>query len=318
MGLTPPPRRLISIPSGNVKQVEAAGYTVCGGGIINTREVIMTDRKEKSMPGALWAAAMAMCLLASTASAAIIRCDGCSESAYEQKAEAAGRGRHVVYDLANDRAVGFRVVYDRESGSLFVEPDDVPAEIRAQVTAFSAFFKDTGGSMIQTVQVRADELQVLGLGGASAFDVVGDANLRARMADRLWQSPPSSVPAALRNLIETLVSATMTFIGVTTSPRIIVVFIDGSSVSFTIDFNLQQASYVSGGARTASGQLIPESNVASNAGTWTFGPGSAGAADDINQFINHLRSLGVPVTGGSGSRRISCTFDGVTLSCHVT
>jgi len=280
----------------------------------------MAGMKGLSIRGVLWSSAVGMCLLASTASAAIIRCDGCSELAYEQKALAAGAGEHVVYDLANDRVVGFSVErYDRELRRQFVFPTDVPPEIRAQVTAFSAFFKETGGSMIQTVEVRADELQLVGLGGASAFDVVGDANLRARMADQIWQRPPATVPAALRNVIETLLSATMTFIGITTSPRITIVFIDGSSVSFVIDFVKQKASYDRGSARTSSGQLIPESNAPSDAaGTWTFGSGSAGPSDDIGRFVNHLRSLGIPVTGGGGTSKISCTFDGVTLSCKVT
>ncbi|PKM15556.1 MAG: hypothetical protein CVV12_08065 [Gammaproteobacteria bacterium HGW-Gammaproteobacteria-2] len=285
--------------------------------MINSGEEIMTDMKDKSMRGLLWSTAIGACLLASTASAAIIRCDGCSESAYEQKAVAAGLGEHVVYDLANDRAVGFSVEFDRELRRQFVFPIDVPPEIRAQVIAFSAFFKDTGGSMIQTVEVSADELQLLGLGGASAFDVVGDSNLRARMADRIWLSPPSSVPAALRNVIETLLAGTMTFLGITTNPRFTVVFIDGSKVSFVIDFVKQKASYDPGSGRTASGQVIPESTAASEAGTWTFGQGSAGASDDIGQFIDHLRSLGIPVTGG-GTKRIKCTFDGVTLSCEST
>jgi hypothetical protein len=261
-----------------------------------------------------------MSLLAAPASAGIIRCDGCAESAYQQAAVAAGPGEHVVYDLANDRVVGFSVEYDRESRRPRVSPADVDPEIRAQVTAFSVLFWEVGAALNQTVEVRADDLQLLGLGGASAFDVVEDASLRTRMADRLWQHPPSTLPVSLRNAIDAVRSAPFPIIGGSYRTRINAIFGDGSRVSFMLGFATQDAPYDPGSARTPGGQLIPDSYAPNEAaGIWTFGKGSVGESDDAGRFVEHLRALGIPVTGaGDDTKTIKCIREGGTLACTAT
>lgn len=280
----------------------------------------MTAMKGISMRGVLCSTAVGMSLLASTTSAGIIRCDGCSGLAYEQITAAAGPGEHVVYDLANDRVFGFSVEYDHESRRPLVSPSDVPPEIRAQVTAFSALFWEVGASMNQTVEVRADDLQLPGIGGATAFDVVEDVNLRTRMADRLWQSPPATLPVSLRNAIDAVRSALFSIIGGSKRTRINAIFGDGSRVSFMLDFAAQEAPYDPGSAVTPSGQLIPDAYAPSGTtGIWTFGKDSVGESDDAGRFIEHLRSLGIPVIGGGDdTKTIKCTREGGTLGCTAT
>lgn len=280
----------------------------------------MAGMKGLSMRGVLWSSAVGMCLLASTASAAIIRCDGCAESAYQQAAVAAGPGEHVVYDLANDRAVGFSVEYDRESRRPRVSPADVDPEIRAQVTAFSVLFWEVGAALNQTVEIQADDLQTHGLDGATAFDVVEDVSLRTRMADRLWQHPPSTLPVSLRNAIDAVRSASFSIVAGPNRTRINTVFGDGSRVSFLLGFATQDAPYDRGSARTPGGQLIPDSYAPNEAaGIWTFGKGSVGESDDAGRFIEHLRALGIPVTGaGDDTTRIKCSRESGAFGCTAT
>lgn len=280
----------------------------------------MAGMKGLSIRGVLCSSAVGMSLLASTASAAIIRCDGCSELAYEQKALAAGAGEHVVYDLANDRAIGFSVEYDRELRRPRVSPSDVPPEIRAQVTAFSALFWEVGAALNQTVEIQADDLQAHGLDGATAFDVVEDVSLRTRIADRLWQRPPSTLPVSLRNAIDAVRSALFSIIGGSKRTRINAIFGDGSRVSFMLDFAAQEAPYDPGSALTPSGQLIPDAYAPSGStGIWTFGKDSVGESDDAGRFIEHLRSLGIPVTGGGDdTKTIKCSRESGTLACTAT
>jgi len=280
----------------------------------------MAGMKGLSKRGVLWSTAVGMCLLASAASAGIIRCDGCAESAYEQIKAAAGPGEHVVYDLANDRVVGFSVEYDRELRRPLVSPSDVPPEIRAQVTAFSALFWEVGSSMIQTVEIQADDLQLPGIGGATAGDVVEELSLRTRIADRLWQRPPSTLPVSLRNAIDAVRSASFSIVAGPSRTRINAVFGDGSRVSFLLGFAIQDAPYDPGSARTPSGQLIPDSYAPDEAaGIWTFGKGSVGESDDAGRFIEHLRSLGIPVTGGGDdTKTIKCSRESGTLACTAT
>lgn len=261
---------------------------------------------------------VSMCSFTTSVSAGTFRCDGCTPLAKRQVALAAGEGEHVVYDLLNNQATGFSVEPDDQTpGSLAAYYLSVDPLINNQVAAFSALFTATGGSMILSAGIRSDDLQMQGLGGATAFDVVENANLRAQLGDSIWMNPPATLPAVVRNVIETVKAWTLALSGVSTSPKIVVTFNDGSRVVFVIDFQNQKASYEVGSSRTANGQLIPESNSPTDAaGTWTFGAGTSGGSDDPSRFILHLQSLGIPVvTNGTSVGSIRCTFDGKTLSC---
>jgi hypothetical protein len=256
-------------------------------------------------------------LFAPPSHAALLRCDGCSYAAYEQKALARGRGIHFVYDLINSRVVSFDVEYDRETGQTFISPDYVDPSTVALVNALSAFHKETGGSMIQTIEINGDDLQVNGLGGANAFDVLRDGNLRAGVGDKLMTSFPSQRGSDLiETYSEQLVRGLVAVFGLTEGVvlEVRIHFIDGSSVVFTIDWTANTAEYRQGSARTAQGDQIPESNGAGASGSYGF-PGDNVGAD---RFSNYMRELGALVEAVNGATHFVCSFDGVTVHCRGT
>ena len=269
---------------------------------------------------AFWVLLLSVFAAIEPASAQTIRCDGCSPAAKRDVAKAAGEGSYVVYDLINNQATGFDVTRDDQSlGSYQASVSDVNPLIKNQVAAFSAFFAATGGSMVVSSAIDANDINLPGLGGSTAFDIAEDANLRSQLADSLWSAPPHGVNSALLWVIETIKAAGFTLAGITTSARMAVVFWDGSSVAFTVDLNLQQVSYIRGSARTGGGQLIPETNDPFEvAGTYRFNiPGSLDT--DASRFLLHLAALGIPVVNSSSgpAGTVRCTFDGKTLTCRT-
>src|SRR5690606_26362856 len=124
-------------------------------------------------------------LVPPTASASFIRCDACSPEAYEIVAKRAQEGRHLVYDLPNNRVVGYEIERDDESGEHRAATVAVPADIAALVDALSDFHHETGGAMFAVVEAPLDFLQIPRSEDASASNVMEDAVLRTRIADRL-------------------------------------------------------------------------------------------------------------------------------------
>jgi hypothetical protein len=257
------------------------------------------------------------------AAATSIRCDTCSPSAKRQVAIAAGEGMHLVYDLVNSQAVGFVVEPDDQyPGALTAALVDVEPWVKDQVAAFSLLFAATGGSMIISASIDSEDINVEGIAGKTAFDVLEDMSLRTRISDSLWLSPPSrGVDSALLAVMESIKAIGLTLRGFPTSAVFVVTFPDGSSASFKTDLEGQRVSYVRGSGRTSNGQPIPETNDPFEVtGTYDLPPGDSPTQAD--RFILHLTSLGVPVgnassVGPGGGARVVCTFDGKTLHCTV-
>lgn len=259
-------------------------------------------------------------VLPAAATAATIRCDGCSDATMKYKAKMADVGEHTLYDLAGNRVKAYYVSYEPELypnatnyyGRLHVMQLGVPADVKEYVSYLSTAYAETGGTFRAKARVDAHDLGVNGLGSATAYDVMGDANLRARIGDRLAQGSIPNVPVwaewmaahlqSYLNFRETLIM------------EIEIELWDGSLVVYEVKYGRNSASYLEGRSRTAGGQLIPEDNTRNYAGTWY------GAGDDMNAFINWMERLGAG-TSSSGSgmiiQSVSCSWNGHTLHCVI-
>jgi hypothetical protein len=250
--------------------------------------------------------------------AAIFECRGCSASVMEYQARHQGPGTHVVYDLATGTTLGFEVHYEPDVWTgggywdqMFAAPTSVDPEVQALIDSLSIYFGETNGLMASFITVALDDLDNLpsGVSGASAYDIVRNANIRAMLGDRLAQG---NIPGA-SNAFFTLVNMGMSIAGVTSGTvlEVTVVSADGTSTVFKIEVGVGSAEYQSGRARTEDGQLIPEANSPNYAGTY-----SSPSAD----FVGHLGGLGIPVSGGGGGGSIiwlECVWDGQNLHCTI-
>lgn len=246
--------------------------------------------------------------------AAALACHGCNPAHFEGVATSAGFGNHFVYDLMSNRVQGFSVSWERELSQWYAMPFRPSADVISYVDALSDLYYETGGTMEKTIIVFADDLGVPGLGGASAWDVSRDANLRGLMANRIgqgWLPGPPDV-ATFNRIVDLLGRGTGTLFGFTDFEfHIRVTFIDGSFVEFKLVPD-EGVSYMPDLARDAENNIIPMDNSRDYAGTYNF-------TNPVNlyNFSRHLQELGIPVTnGGGGSTSIRCSWDGKTLLCR--
>jgi hypothetical protein len=247
------------------------------------------------------------------AQATTVRCDGCSDITFRQMAAQLGEGEHIIYDLAGARVQGFTVVeYEADRVSL-PQRRDVGPEVEDIVLKMSAFYSATGGTMTVGVEVNSDELGLVGLGGATAYDVLGDYNMRARIGDRLAQNGIPIYGAfgqIVNDFVQVMGSMATGFFGFTDDSTIYVtiVFVDGSRLTYKVTPGVPTAELVDNTARDLNGNILLEANGAEFAGTYYF-PNDAGLGD----FLDRARMLGIEITGPSDT--IRCSWDGRTLTC---
>jgi hypothetical protein len=257
-----------------------------------------------------WLAGTLLVLAATqTVEARGIRCDVCSADARRQLAASAGVGTHVVYDLVLRTKSGYRVTYDQERRINVAMPAAVDPKISQLVDALADFHAETGGSMRKWVEVQAEDLGIGGLD--SAYDVIDDRNLRLRVGDRLARSIPADGMQAFNNIIQLLGQLGMAGMGFTgdAAVTVIVRFADGTTVDFRVEPGNPRGQYQEESGRSENGDGLLESNDASFAGIYRFQ-----SNDDLHDFIERARILGIQITGpGGGTMR--CTWNGHELRC---
>lgn len=259
-----------------------------------------------------------------SAEARSARCEGCSDTQFNQKAIELGKGRHVISSFSTNKIKMFDV-FDGSGGEpgvpffLVASPVAVPADIKAVFDDARSFWALTNGTMkLMGVVIWADEIDgVPGLDGKTAFDVIRDVNLRGRLGDRLGTGALPGF-ANLERAGEQIVQGVFAKVGMgDASIEIIVKFRDGSTVVYRLETNAGTGQYQEGKSRTADGEVIPEANSSGNQGTW-YGPTGLASLGD------HLVGLGAKMTyvGSGGWNRISsivCVWDakGQQLICKV-
>lgn len=280
------------------------------------------------------------------AQAVNVRCTDCSEDTYRFRALATGVGDHYVYDFARGNLRHFFVECFNGNAPDPIEPgkgkgsDDGKASTRASTVALAscngqlyadllandptytqvfldvkAVWDATGGTMAKQEVVDYDEIAPVGNpppSNHSAYAMLSDWNYRARLGNSvgMW--------AFEANRVSYILNLGSGYVGFTDGMVITIVvnFPDGTKAEFKATYPSQQAEYVSGTARTPDGQAIPEGNAPNFAGDWSSDFGNYSDPNPAyEQFVDHLRRLGIPVVRGGG-RILRCTWDGQTLKCY--
>jgi hypothetical protein len=263
--------------------------------------------------------------IAPGAKAAAVRCEGCSDAQARDAAKTLGFGQHIVSSFSTNRIWLFRV-FDRNAGEpgapivVAVTSDPVPADVQALFAEVRDFYLFTGGTMKAAVLANADDLNVPGLTGASAFDVVSDANLRARLGDRLASAPLPSLGQALNRMGNHITQGLLGLIGAGDgSIEVTIVFSDGTEVVYLLSPSSGTGQYLEGRSRTATGQLIPDRNAPHQyEGNWS------GAGHEVQRLSIHMQYvigatiLHVPPTPYQVSSYMRCEIVNGNLRCSVS
>lgn len=265
---------------------------------------------------------MKRCLLALLAlscfdaSAAVIRCDNCSEPTYQAQAQSRGAGpaginTHYVYDLPQGRVRKYEITRSCEEGrvchnettSLPVEPD-----VELAVLELASYWHSTGGAMKSWFTFTADgTAQHL-----SAFDVAGPGAPRSTLYTWFNTYHVASVQNALPiagSLIHqvgvTIASIWNDSMGKT---MVTIVFSDGSKVTLEYESINNTVAVVEGSATDKHGNIIPVTREQVNGLRFDYSvDGANGSARQ--RMSNYLYTMfGVPVT--NGTTRWSCVAVG--------
>ncbi|ODV17370.1 MAG: hypothetical protein BGP24_07435 [Lysobacterales bacterium 69-70] len=260
---------------------------------------------------------LAMALFGSSAGAAEIRCDDCSESAYMAQALTRGSGTHYVYDLVKGYARKFEVTRSCEEGMVcFVEAESLSVErdVINVVGELAAYYAATQGTMKSLFVVTTNgPVQNL-----SAYDVAGPGGARTQLIDWLagsasisWSNALPMGGAAVHSLVLAAVSIFKSNIGQT---LITVQFADGSKITFEYNPVNNSLTAVENSAVDAHGNIIPVTPSQLNGVQYNYGSeGPNGPAG--TRMRNYLYTMfGVPVV--YGAVRWSCWTETDRVVCR--
>jgi hypothetical protein len=235
------------------------------------------------------------------ASAAEIRCDQCSEAAFQTMASQAGVGIHYVYDLRTAQSRKYAVERSCEGPhdcSMEVSSLPVEADVNYIVMELTAYGQATEGSMSSnfTVYTNSD------LGGMTAFDVAGPGGPRTQLLN--WLSSSQSMTlrnalpgegAVLHNMIVTALNIFKNNIGKT---LVTVEFTDQSRVITEFESINGTFIVVEGSATDRYGNVIPATPEQLNGTRFDYSrEGPDGPAQQ--RMRNYLTIYGARVTNGT-------------------
>lgn len=190
--------------------------------------------------------------------------------------------------------------------------------VSEQYSTLRGFYIETNGTWSKQVVPPVLHWQLGGpfsgpIGGFSAFDIARDGNARVLVGGALTNHCWGCGLPQIGLLANAFASA---FLNAPAGIIVTVRFSDGSTARYAFRFNENwEFTYEPGSARSPSGQSIPDIE-ASPAGTWYFTATPDGGTE-AEAFINHFRARGGNIIGAGSPARITCTWDGQTLTCTI-
>lgn len=261
---------------------------------------------------------LGLATIGSSANAAALRCDNCSEAGYEAKAMTRTFGSHHVYDLVKGNVRKYEIFRSCEPGDgcwTEAEPMPVEGDVNAIVIELAALHAVTQGTMKSHFTVHTNGP----VGDMSAYNVILPGGSRNTLMhwmtniNRSWQNggiAAHGLAGAAANI----------FSGANVTTLVTVVFADGSSAVFSYDAINNSAGYVEGSATDKYGNIIPANVNQLNGIEFNYSAeGSNGNGPAGLRMQNHLSTMfGVVVVYGNSSRITSwtCTATSSGVSCR--
>ena len=237
-------------------------------------------------------------LFSANLSATNMECSWCRGGIFAEVAKSLNLGTHTIFNLNTGQyhtydikpRKGVPLELDLSPDLLDAIEVPTPAEIAQGVEAAAWFHDASGGTMRLTSTVSYPSLNIPGVDNrTTAYDVVADANLRARIGDAISQH--LGAWDATKMMADNAWQIIKSQLGLKAEPtvEIIVKFADGSTVVYEFNFmkSSKTANYMRGRSRTAKGQLVPDQGDTS--GTWY---GLPRGGDDMGPFGQFIQRTG--------------------------
>lgn len=255
------------------------------------------------------------------AASGVIVCNNCSSVG--AAAKQGGEGLVIVSDFPNKRIWGFRNEYDRETGQFYPRPVSIPGSI---VDSHNKTMSMTDPSKAQITIRQNDPASnsfpfPAGFEGWNAHHIATDTNMRAQFAHALAVHYTGATTGSnlWNNLTVSLKSMALGWLGTMARFDFVTVTVywsDGSKTVMTIDKDdVTMMDYVPGQSYDSEGHRIPDYSAIGSGGREYIGTYEFTNEDALNEWLYAASQHGIPITG-SRSNRMSCNWDGRTLSCR--
>lgn len=255
---------------------------------------------------------------ATTGSASVVECNWCnSQTLFSSYATTyLGTGTHTIYNLRTGAYQTYHVQpKPGVAAGLDLPPEllvaievATPSDLAGGISAAAWFFGATGGTMRAFASVDYTSINIPGVDNeATAYDVVVDANLRARLGDAIAQN--MGAWDATKVIANNGLQIFKSMLGLKSQPtlEVSIVFADGSSVVYEFNFmkGSDTAVYMRERSRTPKQQLVPEPG--STGGTWY---GLPRGGDDMGPFGSFIQKTGGSIDweaiGSSPIEAVTC------------
>ncbi|MCX7556009.1 hypothetical protein OS187_04100 [Xanthomonadaceae bacterium JHOS43] len=276
------------------------------------------------------------------ASARDLECRGCSYSAMSNQATSLGKGHHRIYDLSAGLVYGFHVRCSNEvvqgNGSepasraltankqndqqvasradcAFAAPlvtEEYPLS-NQELQSFAAihdYYVAGGMSFSSDIAVDLKDFNDVGSFGDSVIPVMFDNVRRGQLFDYIYAKRTTGVNS-IYDFVQVLEKAALAHFQILPNQVIVtVIFKNGSQVNLKYSAADGKLDLIKGTARDPAGNAVIEGNDQGSAGHYPI------VGNTLAEYLDYLNLIGVPVTNGSGTT-LTCTWNGVTLSCYV-
>ena len=249
------------------------------------------------------------------ASAPVAPCLNCTYTAMYNKAVSKGAGSWMIWNAANGEIHKWTItcgIPPVAAGAPILggpkSVDQIETVCTGQETAVTQEMHDTAANLSSVynltahtykagVTVPGDSWNFLGLpigDPGSAHDYVTNANYRAQLNDKLDEyALDFALGAPVIAPMQYILAHADAALGFSTGVMIVATVTYPDGTSFKIDIKLIGApEYEQHSARDDTGQLIPDGNVAGDAGRWTYGSGDRQARD---RLIGTMEQLGFAI-----------------------
>ena len=250
----------------------------------------------------------------------VVRCDNCA-SAVNAAVATGTNGLKVIADPRKKTVVAYEIEYDRELRRWRTFQKTVPAGMKE---SFSAIMSASSATVVVRVGTPGQLINSnSAFSDSNAHEIIQSATLRSGLAREL---AANFAKANTSSDVWDDLAYSLTSVGITALGQIaginnfnfVLQFPDGSSITMKIDSNtVTQATYVAGKSTDADGNRIADSAASGPGGGEYAGGYYFSTNQNLQDWLNTAIMNGVKVTGpSSNNRRLSCSWDGRTLSCR--
>lgn len=263
-----------------------------------------------------------------------LTCNNCDLVGYRNLAVTAGTGEHFVADYGKSVLTRWYVYYDRELGGWIADPAGLEPWQQDAFSDLATAVKLSGRLSPQIViTIRPGDPIWQGVmadntfNNVDAFALARDRTLRSQFSNA-WGAGLTGGSQSANNVLMAAASALLKGIGaIIGDVKITITFVwsDGSKTVFTIEENtVNKPVYQAAQSEASNGTIIPDESAAPGTSescpTCYIGEHTLASDADLTRWFDNARLFGISIVdpgAASSSKKVSCAWDGTTLTCKL-